>query len=245
MESKIVRIFNPFRYRGYYYDTETQLYYLQSRYYNPTTGRFINADGYVNANGDLIGFNMYAYCSNNPVVYVDYTGKDAVYVVYRNKLKGVGHAVVFVQDEEGNWYKTQFEGPWDDWKAAIVTTKPVEYNEMVSFLKQDNLDYVYLEGDFSEGASEAGGYSEGNDIYNGHYRPIGNNCTDYAQEILSHGPGVFQSGMMKMINIAVTPQKYYECLRKMFPKGDNNPLYYQYKHDMINTVPFERSCIIK
>jgi RHS repeat-associated protein len=71
LEKNIVRSYNPFRYRGYYYDTETQLYYLQSRYYNPAWGRFLNADGYVNANGDLIGFNMYAYCSNNPVMYVD------------------------------------------------------------------------------------------------------------------------------------------------------------------------------
>ncbi|MBQ7380030.1 MAG: RHS repeat-associated core domain-containing protein [Clostridia bacterium] len=66
--------YNPFRYRGYYYDTETEFYYLQSRYYDPVTGRFLNADGYINANGDLIGFNMYAYCSNNPVMYTDPKG---------------------------------------------------------------------------------------------------------------------------------------------------------------------------
>jgi len=65
---------NPFRYRGYYYDTETGYYYLQSRYYNPTWGRFLNADGYINANGDIIGFNMFAYCSNNPIKYTDPTG---------------------------------------------------------------------------------------------------------------------------------------------------------------------------
>lgn len=69
---------NPFRYRGYYYDTDTGLYYLQSRYYNPAWGRFLNADGYVNANGDLIGFNMYTYCSNNPVMYADPTGESIV-----------------------------------------------------------------------------------------------------------------------------------------------------------------------
>ena len=48
---------------------------MQSRYYNPTTGRFINADGYVNANGDLVGFNMYAYCGNNPIMYTDHSGE--------------------------------------------------------------------------------------------------------------------------------------------------------------------------
>ena len=74
-EQNIVRDYNPFRYRGYYYDTETEFYYLQSRYYDPVTGRFLNADGYINANGDLIGFNMYAYCSNNPVMYIDSTGQ--------------------------------------------------------------------------------------------------------------------------------------------------------------------------
>ena len=57
--------YNPFRYRGYYYDAETGLYYLQSRYYNPTWGRFINADEYINANGDIIGFNLLAHCKMN------------------------------------------------------------------------------------------------------------------------------------------------------------------------------------
>ena len=70
-----------FRYRSYIYDYETGLYYLQSRYYDPETGRFLNADGYINANGDLIGFNMYAYCSNNPVNYVDQSGNVIEWVV--------------------------------------------------------------------------------------------------------------------------------------------------------------------
>ena len=67
---------NPLRYRGYYYDTETSLYYLQSRYYDPETGRFISRDSYLIAGNDIIqGTNMYAYCYNNPVMYVDPTGK--------------------------------------------------------------------------------------------------------------------------------------------------------------------------
>ncbi|MBR2886105.1 MAG: hypothetical protein IKB93_15170, partial [Clostridia bacterium] len=65
---------NPFRYRGYYYDTETKLYYLQSRYYDPEICRFLNADGYVTTGQGLLSHNMFAYCGNNPVVYSDPSG---------------------------------------------------------------------------------------------------------------------------------------------------------------------------
>ena len=67
---------NPFRYRGYYYDSDLGLYYLNSRYYDPYIGRFISPDsvGYLGANGDLQSYNLYAYCGNNPVMYVDPTG---------------------------------------------------------------------------------------------------------------------------------------------------------------------------
>ena len=73
---------NPFRYRGYYYDLETGLYYLQSRYYNPTWGRFLNADSYVSTGtNDILGYNMYAYCNNNPIKLVDSTGEFSVLIV--------------------------------------------------------------------------------------------------------------------------------------------------------------------
>ena len=66
---------NPLRYRGYYYDTETGLYYLQSRYYDPDIGRFVNADGYATTDADgVLSANMFAYCENNPVNYSDMNG---------------------------------------------------------------------------------------------------------------------------------------------------------------------------
>ena len=66
---------NPFRYRGYYYDKETQLYYLMSRYYDPVTHRFLNADGYFKTGDDLLDTNMNVYCKNNPVNCFDPTGE--------------------------------------------------------------------------------------------------------------------------------------------------------------------------
>ena len=72
--SNILAAYNPFRYRGYYYDIDTSLYYLQSRYYNPAWGRFLNVDAYISTGTGLIGYNMYAYCGNNPVMFVDYSG---------------------------------------------------------------------------------------------------------------------------------------------------------------------------
>jgi len=67
--------YNPLLYRGYVYDSETQLYYLQSRYYNPEIGRFLNADGLVSTGQGMLGNNMFAYCGNNPANRIDYTGQ--------------------------------------------------------------------------------------------------------------------------------------------------------------------------
>lgn len=66
---------NPFRYRGYYYDTETELYFLKTRYYDPEIGRFITIDSIDYLAPDTInGLNLYAYCKNNPIFYMDNTG---------------------------------------------------------------------------------------------------------------------------------------------------------------------------
>ena len=62
---------NPLRYRGYYYDKESGFYYLQSRYYDPATRRFINADSYSSTGQGLLGCNMFAYCNNNPLTGYD------------------------------------------------------------------------------------------------------------------------------------------------------------------------------
>ena len=72
---------NPLRYRGYYYDSETGFYYLQSRYYDPENHRFINADTAASTGQGFIGTNMFAYCLNIPNAARDTNGRDTEIVL--------------------------------------------------------------------------------------------------------------------------------------------------------------------
>ena len=72
-----IREINPIRYRGYVYDTETSLYYLQSRYYDPFTGRFLNADDTHYIMFPSLMANLYTYCDNNAISNTDTNGKTA------------------------------------------------------------------------------------------------------------------------------------------------------------------------
>ena len=72
---------NPLRYRGYFYDNETGLYYLKSRYYDPEVGRFINPDAYASTGQGILGTNMFTYCRNNPVNLYDPSGTSAAALI--------------------------------------------------------------------------------------------------------------------------------------------------------------------
>ena len=74
---------NPFRYRGYVYDEETELYYLRSRYYNPEVGRFISADVLLGEVKHLLSHNTYVYTKCRPTMRIDYSGnRDIIYSSY-------------------------------------------------------------------------------------------------------------------------------------------------------------------
>ena len=90
---------NPLRYRGYYYDSETGFYYLQSRYYDPEIGRFINADSYASTDATgLLSTNMFAYCENDPVNKSDPDGEVAPILVAMAGGALVGIAEQFMTD---------------------------------------------------------------------------------------------------------------------------------------------------
>ena len=80
-DSNHIAHINPFRYRSYYYDEETKLYYLNSRYYDPNFGRFINSDSIIAGGKRILLSNMYAYTENNPVINIDSTGDFATIAI--------------------------------------------------------------------------------------------------------------------------------------------------------------------
>ena len=104
----------PFRYRGYVYDVETELYYLRSRYYGPTIARFHSADS-------IIGFNVFNYCDNNPVCLFDTNGKNPDWV--RRKVVEQGNllpaeATEVIRDEGGTTYTPEYYVYFDDYYDA-------------------------------------------------------------------------------------------------------------------------------
>ena len=99
---------NPLRYRGYVYDEDTELYYLQSRYYNPTTGRFLNTDAFAATGQGVLGNNMFAYCGNNPINRQDSSG-----------FAGVG---VLSNTKDGFLRESGGAGLSGSWLQALLTT---------------------------------------------------------------------------------------------------------------------------
>ncbi len=91
-ENSAISQLNPFRYRGYYYDTETGLCYLISRYYDPETGRFISADSIEYLDPETLGgLNLYSYCLNNPIMNTDPVGTNVA-----DDLSSVADWIFFV-----------------------------------------------------------------------------------------------------------------------------------------------------
>ena len=111
--------YNPLRYRGYVYDRELGLYYLQSRYYDPELCRFLNADAYVSTGQGELGNNMFAYCRNNPVRFIDSDG-------YRPFEASAIIIPVYVGQNQSSYTSSRICIPdakqFDTWLEMAITT---------------------------------------------------------------------------------------------------------------------------
>ena len=90
--TNVIAQLNPLRYRGYVYDTDTGFYYLESRYYNPEVGRFLNADAYTSTGQGVLSCNMFAYCGNDPINRYDDEG--AIWKSIWEKAKSVVSSIL-------------------------------------------------------------------------------------------------------------------------------------------------------
>lgn len=129
---------NPFRYRGYIYDDETGFYYLKTRYYDPNTGRFISVDGFVSTGTGILGYNMFAYCCNNPVNSRDSNGQ-------LNEI-GAGACGPYSKEQYEAYYLTQkTELNIDENNKQITATLQIENNKNASNLKNKDVALLYSE----------------------------------------------------------------------------------------------------
>ena len=179
---------NPLRYRGYYYDQETGLYYLQSRYYDPTTCRFINADSYASTGQGIIGHNMFAYCNNSPHNATDPYGEDAIWLQdTNNRVTGwLGHTGLLIQDATGAWYYFN----WNNSGGSFYYVDPevYDYSKIEELKKVDGERYdaaIYFEGDFSLSIKYAEMLAE--NTSEADYDFAWNNCMQVVTDVLSQG----------------------------------------------------------
>ena len=133
---------------------------------------------------------MYSYCLNNPTNMVDLEGTDAFYVTQTsgdNSLPIAGHALLYIQDEDGTWYVTEFTG--NSKSNARVYVYPADQEIVEAMLKgtpQIGKQYTLIKGDFSGSLELAQYYEENNPQYDG-YSLLKNNCLHYVKEILCEG----------------------------------------------------------
>jgi len=178
---------NPYTYRGYRIDSETGYYYLQSRYYDSVIGRFISIDSLLIASTDAIRNHQFVYSLNNPVMYVDPNGTDAILIVRYDRygVPILGHALLLIQVGD-TWHFTEFIGkfpfPW----TAKVTLRDYDPKKLDKAL-QDTSKYqrIYIKGDFTESYNLAKQYYD-NASYPG-FNLFNNNCLHYALTLLRVG----------------------------------------------------------
>ena len=109
------------------YDNESSLYYLQSRYYDPQLGRFINADAFASTGQGLLGNNMFAYCLNNPIIHLDPSGLLAVgsTVALSDMRADIASNIAFGPSLEG------MLGPYDELRKITAGRSEYEVHHLV------------------------------------------------------------------------------------------------------------------
>ena len=202
---------NPFRYRGYYYDVELGFYYLNSRYYDPALGRFINADdvSLLGANGDFASLNLYAYCGNNPIARADDGGK--FWNVVIGAVVGgfisaaVSAAISYAQTGEIDWGAVAINAAVGGISGAIAATGLGAFSQagLTAIVSGagNYVEQVYTEGfDNVNGADVIGSFALGavtSLLGSGAGEIIGKPIKNIGKGILGKAQDKFLTGMVR------------------------------------------------
>ena len=160
------KVENEVCYTGGIYDQSTGLYYLNARYYNPEDGRFVTEDTYRGETNEPDTQNLYVYCVNNPVNYIDPSGHDAIVLKSDFLSKNIGHMAVLIQDGN-NWryfswnnrgYKAEYMNEFaNTGHYKCVTNKKVSNSINKRFKRKgkgsDYVQYLYIKGNFKSSLS--------------------------------------------------------------------------------------------
>lgn len=140
--------YNPIRYRGYYFDDETGWYFLNARYYSPEWRRFISPDDTAYLNPKKVnGCNLYCYCGNDPINFVDPSGTEAylvtIYILNFGGSTGipiVGHSMLFFRGGDDIWYMTHYTGSFETkGKDATIRRTKIKDGSIRQFIEDNYL----------------------------------------------------------------------------------------------------------
>ena len=210
--------YNPFLYRGYVYDADSGLYYLQSRYYDPTTGRFLNADIYCDTQtGSTLSTNMFAYCENNAVNFVDPSGTDAIWLQDIDGVYGFGHTSLMLQTITKTW--VYFYWGEDEIKVLVMpnfkfTSLKNTNNYLLRNMVYDGRyeAYVYFSGDFTKNLQYAFSLKYTRNTWWGCYNFMWRNCMQVSAEILAYNKSFAFNYVMFTVRKMVIPNNAYYSL---------------------------------
>ena len=126
---------NPFRYRGYVYDEETELYYLRSRYYHNVISRFIGVDPVLGISEGIFGTNSFVYCLNDPLNRVDRWGTEP-YRWYENKMDALRDAALYIGD-------VSFKNGWE-YVTYIYQVDVTVYSYKTKVIFNGNFPFIHI-----------------------------------------------------------------------------------------------------